>query len=138
MTVINCKKCSRWMSVPTDRIGLIEARGAMVFACSGCSTEYEVMVTVEERVDSTLPGWWDSPPEPWPEEWPSYAHLEARMHTLGYVDGAWYKKWYSEDVKTLLDDIANLRNKVVNLKRKLDKGPCGACRKVPVPTPPAK
>lgn len=38
--------------------------------------------------------------------------------------------WYKKDVPKLLAAIRDLENKNTQLKNKLEKGPCGKCRKL--------
>lgn len=39
------------------------------------------------------------------------------------------KDWYLKDVKLLIIEVEKLQNKNIQFKSKLDKGPCGKCRK---------
>ena len=38
--------------------------------------------------------------------------------------------WYAKDIPVLLEEIERLKNTKIQLKKKLDEGPCGKCRKV--------
>lgn len=58
------------------------------------------------------------------------ARLESVVEAFsnGDIRDGLLRQWYQKDLPFTLKEMERLRNTIVQLKNKLEKGPCGRCR----------